>query len=130
VKRGFAIAGTILAVLVLLIALVYWGLVAAADGTAASHRDAFAKGVTKGMARAEVGFLAASLGGAVGAVRGQSADVAEFLGSRYLLVRFNGVHQCIDMYALEVIYNAKQQVTSTQKVDNRQCLVGSTFTPM
>lgn len=129
-RRPLVIVGTIIAVLVLVVALVYWGLVAAVDGTAASHRDAFAKGVTKGMARAEVGFLAASLGGAVGSVRGQSADVAEFLGSRYALVRPSGVHQCIDMYALEVIYNAKQQVASTQKVNNRQCLVGSTFTSM
>lgn len=129
-KRPLTIAGTIVAALVLTIALIYWGLIAAVDGSAESHRDALAKGVTKGMARAEVGFLAASLDGAVGSVRGQSADVAEFLGARYALVRLGRIRQCIDMYALEVTYNAKQQVASTLKVNNRQCLVGSTFRSM
>lgn len=110
---------------------IYWLFVAASDSTALTRRDALAKNIKRGMERAEVGYLAATVGGDVQRDPNlPSKDFIQFFGGQYALVRWNGVHRCVDAHTIVANYSRAQTLVSASTLDARYCRVGSTVKEM
>lgn len=113
----------LLVVLMFLVAglgLAYYGSIFGFDVSARLHRDALVRDLAVGTPRARVQSLIARESGEVTAVHGQPADIAAFVGARYVLVQPHVARQCMDFYIVLIDYRGGK-VQSLEPLANRQC---------